>query len=342
VLFPGIPGVGTYGGVAARAHTAYAHEVTTYVEFPAPGVYFFGVNSQNGFRVSAGHNPPADNGALVVHNGAAAGTYFALDAGVGVSGGISKTMTAKISGKAVLADTIDACNALKNPTAIAGNIAVVERGVCVFSGKLTAAKDAGAIAVIVINSRDVGNAEGVWPIVMGGTYVDIPAVMVSKPDGVKLKNALLAGETVQVSIAPLLDQGLGYYNRGRSTFETRFAANVKEAGLYPIRMASYFMSTDVAQFGDVEFFSHTLDDDYILLNDRAKTGALKTYRTRNFVPAVPSISIVNTGGAITINYVGVLQASDTVNGTYTDVAGSSSPYTVSSPGAAKFYRARGL
>ena len=342
---PGIPGVGTYGGadVDLRSRGSFAQEIITYVEFPTPGVYFFGANGQNGFRVSAGEDRPTDTGALVVHNGASAGTYYALNSGSDV-GGIAKPMTERVEGKLVLAQSAAgggtaACAALDNANEVRGNIAVCERGVCVFSGKLTACLDAGAIAVIVINSRDPGNAEGVWPIVMGGTYVDIPAVMISKPDGVKIKDALLAGEEVHASIAPLLDKGLGMYNRGRSSFETRFAINVKEAGLYPLRMMWYFSRAN-GNDGDYEWFTHNTEDDFILLNDRDKTGALRAFRTRDFSPINPTIGITRAEGTITINYVGVLQSSDTVDGTYTDVSGAANPFTVSATAAAKFYRTR--
>lgn len=56
--------------------------------------------------------------------------------------------------------------------------------------------------------------------------------------------------------------------------------------------------------------------------------------------ADPTISITKAGATTTITYAGVLQASETVNGTYTDVSAATSPYTVNATGAAKFYRAR--
>ncbi len=58
------------------------------------------------------------------------------------------------------------------------------------------------------------------------------------------------------------------------------------------------------------------------------------------VPA--TIGISRVGGALTITYTGTLQSSDTVNGTYTDVTGASSPYAVPTTAPAKFYRASGF
>jgi hypothetical protein len=47
----------------------------------------------------------------------------------------------------------------------------------------------------------------------------------------------------------------------------------------------------------------------------------------------PTVSIAGS----VITYTGTLQSSATVNGTFTDVAGASSPYTVTATG---FYRTR--
>ena len=77
---------------------------------------------------------------------------------------------------------------LPNLTAgsLTGKIALVSRGVCTFSEKIRNAQDAGAIAVIVVN-----NVAG-DPIAMGlggiANEPTIPAVMVSRPDGMALIN----------------------------------------------------------------------------------------------------------------------------------------------------------
>lgn len=84
----------------------------------------------------------------------------------------------------------DGCEDLVNASAIAGKIAVVDRGTCTFVSKVLQLQDAGALAVVVINN--VGGA----PITMGGSddgEIDIPAVMVSMADGQLLKDAMLQG-----------------------------------------------------------------------------------------------------------------------------------------------------
>jgi hypothetical protein len=52
----------------------------------------------------------------------------------------------------------------------------------------------------------------------------------------------------------------------------------------------------------------------------------------------PELSITTTGGAITITFTGRLQSSATVNGTYQDVTGATSPYPVTTPTGTRFYR----
>ena len=94
-----------------------------------------------------------------------------------------------LTGDVVLVDdgtgTNLACNALINPSTVAGKIALVMRGSCPggFPTKIRNAQNAGAIAVIVIN-----NVAGA-PVTMGGVANDltIPAIMVSNTTGDLLK-----------------------------------------------------------------------------------------------------------------------------------------------------------
>lgn len=73
-----------------------------------------------------------------------------------------------------------------NAAAVAGNIAVIDRGTCSFEYKAKIAQDNGAIAVIIVN-----NAAGP-PVDMAAvtpsTGVSIPTVMVSQADGLEIKN----------------------------------------------------------------------------------------------------------------------------------------------------------
>jgi hypothetical protein len=54
----------------------------------------------------------------------------------------------------------------------------------------------------------------------------------------------------------------------------------------------------------------------------------------------PELSIGRDGANVVVTYTGTLQSADTVNGTYTDVSGATSPYSVPATGSSKFFRAR--
>jgi hypothetical protein len=108
--------------------------------------------------------------------------------------------TYSVTGNLVLADdgtapTSDACTALVNGGAIAGNIAVVDRGTCTFVIKALGAQAAGAIAVVVVNNA-AGPAPG-----LGGfdAAITIPTCSVSQADGAAIKAAMLLG-TVNVTL----------------------------------------------------------------------------------------------------------------------------------------------
>jgi hypothetical protein len=86
--------------------------------------------------------------------------------------------------------TFDACSALTNAAAVAGNIALVDRGTCGFTVKVKNAQNAGAIAVIVAD-----NAAGAPPAGMAGVdpTITIPSVRITLPDGNTLKANLASG-----------------------------------------------------------------------------------------------------------------------------------------------------
>ena len=83
-----------------------------------------------------------------------------------------------------VAPTSDACTAPINGAALAGKIALIDRGNCSFVSKAKMAQDAGAVAAVIVN-----NVAG-SPISMAGdntTTVDIPAMMISLDDGNTVK-----------------------------------------------------------------------------------------------------------------------------------------------------------
>jgi hypothetical protein len=86
--------------------------------------------------------------------------------------------------------TVDACSPLTNAAAVAGKIALVNRGTCGFVVKVANVQAAGAVAMIVAD-----NAPGSPPPDLGGVLpgVTIPSVRVTQADGAAIRGALPAG-----------------------------------------------------------------------------------------------------------------------------------------------------
>ena len=112
------------------------------------------------------------------------------------------------TGPLVYATPADACATITNGSALAGKIALVDRGDCDFVAKVKRAQVAGAIAVVVAD-------HGLTPTSgMGGTdpTVTIPSVLVSPSDADRLRGAL--GEGVVVSLLPGSDTLASFSSRG--------------------------------------------------------------------------------------------------------------------------------
>ena len=93
-------------------------------------------------------------------------------------------------------DVYDGCDPLTNTAAINNKIAVFRRGSCNFTEKVKAAQEAGALAVIIVNTVDD-------PIFqMGGedSTITIPSILISKNDGDPIIDALISGEPVNASL----------------------------------------------------------------------------------------------------------------------------------------------
>lgn len=114
-----------------------------------------------------------------------------------------------VTGNLVLANdgvgaTADACEPLVNGGAIAGNVALVDRGICGFVVKVANAQAAGAAAVVVAD-----NVNGCPPAGLGGAdpALVIPSVRVTLADGNTLKSQLGSGVNVTLGVDPALLAG---------------------------------------------------------------------------------------------------------------------------------------
>jgi hypothetical protein len=98
----------------------------------------------------------------------------------------------------------NACSPLTNAAAIAGKIALVDRGTCPFVIKAKNAQDAGAIGVVVADSMP-----GCPPLGMSGVdpTITIPIVRITHDDGAAIKAQLAQGVNVTMFFDPTQDAG---------------------------------------------------------------------------------------------------------------------------------------
>jgi len=119
------------------------------------------------------------------------------------------------------------------PGGASGNVAIIDRGSCVFSQKVANAKAAGAIGVVIIN-----NVAG-DPIAMARTAGfddDLPAVMISKSDGAALRTAnppdASASATFLEFITPANKDILaGFSSQGPTTADLAIKPDVTSVGV---------------------------------------------------------------------------------------------------------------
>lgn len=113
--------------------------------------------------------------------------------------------------------TTDGCSAFGNASAIAGNIALVERGSCSFAVKARNATNAGASAVVVYNNA--ANADAAPPGMaddgINGQFVTIPAVSLTRSDGLDIVGQLGSGVTAALRVDPNIRAGADPEGRAR-------------------------------------------------------------------------------------------------------------------------------
>lgn len=116
---------------------------------------------------------------------AAAGDYGYSQAAFGPT-----ATSSNFTGSVAQASPADGCAAITNGSAIAGKIALIDRGTCDFTVKTLNAQAAGASAVLIANNQAGAITPGGTP----ASPVNIPVIAVSQVDGNKLK-ANLTGLT---------------------------------------------------------------------------------------------------------------------------------------------------
>ena len=140
-----------------------------------------------------------------------------------------------ISGNVVIAQdnfstSTDACQSIKNNTAIEGNIALIDRGGCEFGRKAKNAQDAGAIGVIICNFEDETINMGPG---LEGNEVTIPALFLGSTDCDRIRIFAGAGglnvsfEEPQVTGPDILD---GDFDNGIIAHEYAHGISIRLTG----------------------------------------------------------------------------------------------------------------
>ncbi len=269
---------------------------------------FGGITGETSFRV---------NSKITVNSPIGiAGDYGSMQAGFG--GSLLPPVTANL----VLADDgtaipSEACSSLTNSGAINGNIAIIRRGTCSFTTKVKNAQNAGAIAVVVVNS-----ASGP-PFQMTGSdaTITIPAVMVSKTDGEAIISQL--GSGVNITIATASENFVG-------NFVTPGIQHINDVIVRNnVGVSEIFVAAGAAYYRGASPLSYLGIDDYgiYMSNDGGATWNKLSLPTdgngNNFMPNDLEIgadnkvwlsttrSVVSNGGG------GNILATSTTNSTFT-------------------------
>jgi len=180
------------------------------------------------------------------------------------------------------------------------------------------------------------------------TYVEFPEpgiyrMGVNSDDGFRITTGSsheVADQTVE----------LGVFSGGRGsnagTPQSPAFFEVCQPGIYALRMIWY----EGTGGADVEWTIENAQGEWVLLN--SETSQVKAYTTAGApagigcdLPPVGGVqmSVGRDGNSVTLTWdpaEGVLQGAATVNGPYTDVAGATSPHSVTADQAARFYRVK--
>ncbi len=128
----------------------------------------------------------------------------------GFGGSIPNEQGSPIVGKIVLArenapgEPTTVCGPILNADEVAGNIAMIDRGLCDFSLKVFHAQEAGAISVIICNVVGGGGTDGLSSFGMAGgenaELVTIVPISLGLPDCDRIRASILSDIDVRITI----------------------------------------------------------------------------------------------------------------------------------------------
>ncbi len=191
--------------------------------------------------------------------------------------------------------TTDACSAITNASALAGKIALIDRGSCPFIIKVKNVQNAGALAAIIAN-----NATGLIGMTGVDPTITIPSLLIAQADGAKLRANLPATASIGLDTT----RYAGADSTGRLLM---FAPNPVQSGssvshwdtsASPNLLMEPNVSSDLnsnvdatlAAFQDIGWFlgSTALPTTYVLPSSARVTGVNGAFYTT-------SLTVTNTG-----------------------------------------------
>ena len=182
---------------------------------------------------------------------------------------IAERLTADV---AILRDSVagdsivaNGCKAVFNPAQVKGKIALISRGTCNFSVKALNALKAGAVGVIIFNDSR-GPDAFVYPGAAKpeSDSVNIPIVGTTQKNGLRLKNAILNGQTVNVTL----------YNPNAYELVAGYAYNTPQKEAIPLTNLSVIFNNSL--LGD----SITRRNITFTATVKSPTGAIQTLTTK--------------------------------------------------------------
>lgn len=130
---------------------------------------------------------------------------------------VTANVVAAVDAVDVGGTSTDGCSPLSNAAAVAGKIALIERGFCGFALKARNATNAGAAAVIIYNQLANLNAAppGMANDGINGQFVTIPTVSIRRADGLAIVGQLGTGVTANIGVDLTIRAGADAANRAR-------------------------------------------------------------------------------------------------------------------------------
>jgi hypothetical protein len=327
---PGIPGVTTRSDNLAAS-------LDSWVIFPSAGFYVLGVNSDDGFRLSEGQG--VSRQALHV-TGTGINTDVAAVASTtnyGNNGFSASLPLVPVTAPVMFVNSNN--YALGGTINLSGKIALVDGGLYGEGDDSILAYIAqtnGAVGFIEINKPSNG-----LPFVMGGSLsskITIPSLNVNGDFG--QRDWWLTNGTLTASIGADAHPILGAADFGKGMSHVDFGFSVPAAGAYPLHLLYFQGGGGAGLEWTIVNAAIIADGSRSLINDGTDSGSLLAYQPAAAQGvARPAVSIGQQNGTVTITFSGKLQSSSTVNGTYQDVPGATSPYTVpAESGTLQFFR----